>query len=215
MAKAKAEAEADAKAKAEAEADAKAKAEAVATTDSINSTTPLVKEKKVRKVKDKPLDEPESCMICMNNYTSIIRKKIVCKYCKADSCAKCIERYLLDRIEDAHCLHCRVNYNDTTLREICTRTYLQNTYFKHRQEILVNRERANLPGLQDSAQQERQRRLNDEKIMDIRKEIVPINEEREKILIEYNHVYTEYYTKLSAKKDVSDTRKTLDKLLEE
>jgi hypothetical protein len=100
----------------------------------------------------------------MDNYTAIIRKKCVCKYCKADTCSKCIERYLLERHEDAHCLHCRVNYNDAALHEICTKTYIQHVYFKHRQEVLINRERANLPGLQDIAIDERKKRSNEEKI---------------------------------------------------
>jgi len=160
-------------------------------------------------------EEPEICSICMDNYTPIIRKKIVCKYCGADSCSKCIERYLLDRIEDAHCLHCRVNYNDVTLNEICTKTYLKNTYFKHRQEILVARERANLPGLQEAAQQERRKRDDAEKISAIKKEIAVLNGEKEKILTQYNTIYTDYYTAMAAKKDVSGFRKTLDKLLEE
>ena len=129
----------------------------------------------------------EYCGICMDKYTSILRKKCVCKYCKADTCSKCIERYLLDKHEDAHCLHCRVNYNDITLHEICTKTYLQHTYFKHRQEVLVNRERANLPGLQEIAIIERKKRDNDDKIMAIRAEIVPIEKERDIVALEYRN----------------------------
>ena len=97
-----------------------------------------IKSKRVKK----PIVVPESCTICAENYTAIIRKKCVCKYCNNDACSKCIERYLLDRHEDAHCPQCRVNYNDVALHEICTKTYLNQVYFKHRQESkkkVVNR----------------------------------------------------------------------------
>ena len=120
--------------------------------------------------------EPEYCGVCMSNYTAIIRKKCVCKYCKSDTCSKCIERYLIERNEDAHCLHCRVNYNDTTLLEICTKTYLKNTYFKHRQEILINKERANLPGLQSVAVEVRASREAKTQIKTIKDNIIELNE---------------------------------------
>lgn len=167
------------------------------------------KSKKTKKV----VEEPESCGVCMDNYTPIIRKKCVCKYCKADTCSKCIERYLLERHEDAHCLHCRVNYNDTTLNEICTKTYVQHVYFKHRQEVLINRERANLPGLQDAAILEKQKRDNEEKIKEINKEVEAAQLQRDKVMTDYNLLYTQYYAALAAKQDTTATRKKLDELL--
>jgi hypothetical protein len=152
------------------------------------------KAKKEKVVKE----EPECCSVCSDIYTPILRKKVTCKYCKADTCCKCIEQYLLGRHEDAHCLHCRVNYNDTALREICTKTYLQQRYFKHRQEVLINRERAVLPGLQDAAMEERRRQAQQEQIVSIRKEIDAIKRQRNDILVQYNTVHLEYFT---AKRD--------------
>ena len=169
------------------------------------------KSKKAKKV----VEEPESCGVCMDNYTPIIRKKCLCKYCKADTCSKCIERYLLERHEDAHCLHCRVNYNDTTLSEICTKTYVQHVYFKHRQEVLINRERANLPGLQDAAILEKQKRDNEEKIKEINKEVEVVQLQRDKVMTDYNLLYTQYYAALAARQDTTATRKKLDELLVE
>lgn len=141
----------------------------------------------------KTVEEPESCTVCCDNYTSIIRKKVTCKYCKNHCCCKCIERYLLERIEDAHCLHCRVNYDDTALSEICTKTYLQNKYFKHRQEILINREKANLPGLQDQAIRERKRKDAIEQIKVITQEIQTIEPKQDPLVIEYQRLIQQKY----------------------
>lgn len=161
----------------------------------------------------KIIEEPECCSVCMDKYTPIIKKKCSCKYCKADTCSKCIERYLLDRHEDAHCLHCRVNYNDASLREICTRTYLQQTYFKHRQEVLINRERANLPGLQEVAITEKKNREIKIKENIINAQTREIRDERQRIILEYNYIYAEYYKKLSSKQDVTELKKQMDDIL--
>ena len=173
------------------------------------------KSKRVKKPVVKEV--PESCSICAEKYTSIIRKKCVCKYCNNDACSKCIERYLLDRHEDAHCLKCRVNYNDVALHEICTKTYLNQVYFKHRQEVLINRERANLPGLQQEAINARLIRENEAKISEIRKEMMELRLQRDTVMNQYNTVISMYYSKLAAKqKDEADKfKKQGDEIIEE
>jgi len=141
--------------------------------------------------------EPELCVVCSDRFTSIVRKKTTCTYCKASACSKCVEHYLLTRHEDAHCLHCRVNYNDTTLHEICTRTYLQQTYFKHRQEVLINRERANLPPLQEAAHREKATREIQAQVNAICAEISAFAAERAKLMERYQIVYVDYYRNLN------------------
>ena len=137
--------------------------------------------------------EPEACGICSDRFTAIIRKKTTCKYCHASTCSKCVEQYLLTRHEDAHCLHCRVNYNDATLHDICTRTYLQQTYFKHRQEVLINRERANLPLLQEQARRERRQRDRWVQEGIINKRIAELKQKRDLIQSEHHKLYVLTY----------------------
>lgn len=165
--------------------------------------------KRVKKV----VEEPEACTVCSDIYTPIIRKKVSCKYCKESSCSKCIEQYLLGRHEDAHCLHCRVNYNNNTLHEICTRTYLQQRYFHHRQEVLVNRERANLPGLQQAAIDERKRRDIGNAVSRIHTEIDTLKKQSNNILIDYNNAHIEYNNARVAKEPIGDLLKKMDELL--
>jgi hypothetical protein len=159
----------------------------------------------------KPVVEPESCSVCLDNYTAILRKKVVCKYCKKDACSKCIERYLLERIEDAHCLHCRVNYDDLTLSEICTKTYLQDRYFKHRQEILINRERANLPGLQDLAIREKRRKEMKLRFAECEKEIEEMENIHYDALVKYNMAYRELEAMkaVSSAEEIAELRKVM------
>jgi len=137
--------------------------------------------------------EPELCVVCSDRFTTILRKKTTCKFCNASACCKCVEQYLLTRHEDAHCLHCRVNYNDATLQEICTRTYLNQTYFKHRQEVLINRERANLPLLQDAALREKRMRDRWAQEAIINKRIGECTQERQRINAEHSKLYVLTY----------------------
>lgn len=125
------------------------------------------------------------CSICSDTYTAVVRKRITCKYCKKSICCKCIEQYLLTKSEDAHCIHCRVHYNDKDLQQICTKTYLKDRYFKHRQEILISRERANLPGLQDAAHVEKQRRDREVTAAKLAKEIAELIEIRNGLQLDF------------------------------
>lgn len=142
-------------------------------------------EANVEAVANEVIMPEKTCSICSDNYTAIIRKRVTCKYCKKDICSKCIEQYLLTRSDDAHCIHCRVHYNDKDLNEICTKTYLKDRYFKHRQEILINRERANLPGLQQEAHREKQRRERSQLVTRITQEIKDLIDVRNGVRSEF------------------------------
>jgi hypothetical protein len=143
---------------------------------------------KVKKEKE----ERDSCSICTNYYTPMIRRKVVCKYCNHDTCSKCVEQYLLGRHDDAHCMHCRVNYSDVVLREICTKTYLQQSFFLHRQEVLINRSRAQLPALQDEALRERRRRDRRVVVAELAVEYKLIFEERQQLRYQYRQLTADW-----------------------
>jgi len=157
-----------------------------------------------KEVKEK--EEPEVCSICADHYTAILRKKIICKFCSKDTCSKCVEQYLLSRHEDAHCLHCRVNYSDQVLQQSCTKTYLRQTYFQHRQAVLINRHRAQLPALQDAALAVKRRRERDVVIQGIRNEISVLYAERNDILKLYNEQCQIHYASPHSKDDTEERK---------
>lgn len=97
----------------------------------------------------------DPCPICINTYTKTLRKEIKCQFCNASTCAKCIESYLLSSIEDPHCVHCRRAWSRSVLSGICTKTFLNHTYFKFRQGILLNREKSFMPQFQLQAEREK------------------------------------------------------------
>jgi hypothetical protein len=133
------------------------------------------------------------CSICADHYTAVLRKKVECSFCHKHTCSKCVEQYLMSRHEDAHCLHCRVNYSDATLRSICTQTYLKQKYYKHRQEVLINRERAVLPGLQDTAIATKKARDDMKEANEVHKTLLEMRRERKKYLASYHEINLEYH----------------------
>jgi hypothetical protein len=179
---------------------------------------PVAKAEKAEKV------EKETCSICADHYTAILRRKVVCKFCSKDTCSKCVEQYLLSRHEDAHCLHCRVNYSDEVLRQSCTKTYLQQTYFQHRQMVLMNRHRAQLPTLQEEAVRIRHRKDREAIAQGVRLEIVQLKHEKDELMKEYSLKCTEHYqivpsraeneaAKMVLEQRVAESRKELDAIM--
>jgi DNA-binding transcriptional regulator GbsR (MarR family) len=81
---------------------------------------------------------------------------------------------------------------------------LQQNYFRHRQEVLINRERANLPALQDAALEEKQNRDRSEQINQMRKEIEKMREKQHSYIKLYNDVSLVYHQKVKEGKNADE-----------
>lgn len=121
----------------------------------------------------------DPCPICIEPYTKSIRKEISCQYCHKSVCAKCVEKYLTNTIDDPHCPHCRRAWSRAVLSNVCTKTFLNGTYFKYRQDILLNREKSYMPQLQEAARREKRAR-------DLEKEDTTLAKEYAILVAEYN-----------------------------
>lgn len=100
----------------------------------------------------KPVEEP--CPICLDPYTGTVRKPIECPQCHEKTCSKCVEKYIMSVLEDPHCAHCRAAWNRPFLNTFCTQTFLNKTYAKYREDILINREKSYLPQYMVAAENE-------------------------------------------------------------
>ncbi len=144
------------------------KVESVADTKSISSST-----------------EKPSCPICCEHYTSQLRKPICCPKCSTETCAVCTKRYLLDLIDDPHCMSCNFGWTRSFLNDNLSAAFMNGDWLDHRQEILWRREEAYLPEAQLIAE-----RIS--KGRNLRKTLEPINKERDRILKELAKVEAEY-----------------------
>jgi len=113
-----------------------------------------VPEKKTKtKAKNEVIEAP-SCPICAEPYTAVLRAETECGQCHKKACIKCVETYMCSSIDDPHCMHCRTTWTRTFLNTICSNTFLNKTYYLHRQTVLVNREKSFLPAYQTVAERE-------------------------------------------------------------
>jgi hypothetical protein len=93
--------------------------------------------------------EEEQCSICIEPFTKQAHKKQAkCPYCNVKACVKCTQTYLLGTSEDAHCMECRKAWTRETLDTLLLTTWLNGEYKKHRENVLLDREKSRLPAAQ-------------------------------------------------------------------
>lgn len=115
-----------------------------------------------------------SCGICIEDFNRTTHKSIPCNSCDFTACKACVEHYISDNITTTHCMSCRAEWNRAHVVKIFTKSYCDTTYKKHRENVLLDRERGLLPATQPAAERHVQ-------VKNINKEITKVEEEKSKI----------------------------------
>ncbi len=90
-----------------------------------------------------------TCSICCDDFTKQPHKKPAkCPYCPLEACVKCTQTYLLGTLEDPHCMGCRKAWTREVMDSILLTTWINGDYKKHREDVLIDRERSRLPAAQ-------------------------------------------------------------------
>lgn len=134
---------------------------------------------------EKPSAAKPSCPICCEQFTSQLRKPICCPKCSTETCAVCTKRYLLDLIDDPHCMSCKFGWTRSFLNDSLSNAFMNGDWLDHRQQILWRREEAYLPEAQLVAERITKGRS-------LRKELAPVDTRRNAILKELAAVEAEY-----------------------
>lgn len=88
------------------------------------------------------------CPVCLDKFTGSVRKEIKCQYCQYGVCVTCVKRYMVESVEDPHCMNCRRAWNRDFIDSYLTLAFRKGPLKKHREELLLDREKARLPLLQ-------------------------------------------------------------------
>lgn len=86
-----------------------------------------------------------TCPVCCELYTNYKRAEVGCAYCDYTACAQCYRQYILSNLHDAHCMSCRRTWTRDVLGQYFPPTFLNGEYKRHRERVLIERERAMLP----------------------------------------------------------------------
>jgi len=136
------------------------------------------------------IEKDESCGICTDNFQKKPRKKPVeCIFCNYRACVECQETYLLGSVQDAHCMNCKKSWNREFMAGYFTNVFMTETYKKHREDILMARERSMLPQRMVILD----RMIRGEKMAE---KIKPLQDEIQKLAIELNKKQAILYKKI-------------------
>lgn len=97
------------------------------------------------------------CGICCAN----VNKRnpcITCAYCNESGCKTCTEKYLTETFENPHCMYCRKEWNTAFLITTFSITFINGKLKKHRENVVVDRQKAMLPSSTDDVHIEVNRR---------------------------------------------------------
>lgn len=85
------------------------------------------------------------CSVCCEGFNKSTRKPLACGFCNYESCTSCSKEYLLGTTQDPHCMSCRKLWNREFMDTAFSSTFVNKDYKKHRETILIDRERSLLP----------------------------------------------------------------------
>ncbi len=128
------------------------------------------------------------CPICCDTFTDILRKPISCNICNFSVCTKCVKTYLLGSRKDPHCMKCNVGWNREFIDTVLSKSFRTNDLKKHRENILVDREKSMLPATIPLVEEELRKR----KVMD---EIAEIQKEKTKLFLQLKELENKIYEK--------------------
>lgn len=116
------------------------------------------------------------CSICCEKLTKT-NKEIKCQYCEFMSCKKCNERYLLESPDDPHCMSCRKAWDTNFMQKTFTSAFMNKKYKEHRENVLLEREKAQLPYMMNDVEEYLQRKRITDLLTDAKRELRRLNEQ--------------------------------------
>lgn len=124
------------------------------------------------------------CSVCCEPYNNSNRARIVCEYadCKYNACRGCVQQYLLSTAENPHCMACKKAWNQRTMELKLKKSFMANTYMKHRRNLLLERELSKLPEAMEAANNYQLCREHDAEIEKLTYEIAKLDAEKRKLL---------------------------------
>lgn len=88
------------------------------------------------------------CSICCDAFNLTYKKKTTCPYCNIDVCMACNKKYLIESIQDPHCMNCMKAWPFDVFKNMVPFSFITKDYKNHRENVLFEREVARLPETQ-------------------------------------------------------------------
>lgn len=92
------------------------------------------------------------CTICSERYSAKARAPVPCSACHESACVRCVQQYLLTTLDDPQCMFCRRAWTDEFVRASLSATFVSSRLARHREQVLLDREKSMLPATQPFAE---------------------------------------------------------------
>ena len=144
------------------------------------------------------------CSICCESFTKASRKQISCPFCHSDVCSACHKRYLLDSIQEPHCMSCKKAWSVQFMNQSFTKQFLTKEYREKREIIYLKQEETHFVELLPFA--ERQKKLDrfDDLLAKKKKQIQKNDENEDQLVRDQRRIHatlTEKYQKILQKRN--------------
>lgn len=93
-----------------------------------------------------------------------------CTTCEFSCCQQCARRYLLDSISDPQCMSCNARISRHDLIQEFPKTWVTGAFKKHREDVLIDREKALIPASVEAVERERTMRNSRALLTELEKE---------------------------------------------
>ena len=144
----------------------------------------------------------ENCDVCCEKFNKINHKKVQCPLCDLQSCRTCSQRYLLSIVDDPHCMGCKNMWNREFVDSWCTRYFRNTELRRHRETILFEREKIQMPETQPEV----------ERILAMRRIHGIINQQRQRLIELHNThcIYVPITPTTPIPQDILDLREDME-----
>ena len=133
---------------------------------------------------DIKIKEGNTCSVCCESYSSVIRKKIECPKCEYKCCKKCLEFYLLSSIKNTpNCMNCNLEFSSAFLFEKTSKIFGRDRYIEKRAMQVLNDQKNLLPATLISYNKKKEIKKRQD---DITKELIYIKKRQNELIWEFN-----------------------------
>ena len=89
----------------------------------------------------------DTCFVCCDNFDLKNKSKVKCNNpsCQFLACKTCTRNYLLNTVNDVHCMNCKQSWDQTFVILNLNRNWFNDVYRNHRNELLFQSEQSKIP----------------------------------------------------------------------
>lgn len=134
------------------------------------------------------MDSKVNCIICDEKINKSNHALTVCPYCSFEACRTCCEKYIIDQTI-AKCMNksCEKEWTRNQMVSRFTKTFINNEWKKHREEVLFQKEIALLPATQSVIEEQIRKDNIQKEIFQITQQIIQLKIKKSTISAKLNN----------------------------